>query len=101
MGHLLRRWLGVLAGSFMPVPRSVELAPPPAPAPVSAPIAPVAVRRQPPPIPEAARRRLTPTRRKMTEQELAWQELMSGRHPRSLTRFHARPAPPESTARSI
>lgn len=35
----------------------------------------------------------------MTEQELAWQELMSGRHPRLVTRSLSRPAAGDAVAR--
>ena len=46
---------------------------------------------EPPPIPADAHRRPTPAKRKTTTQELAWQELTSGRHPHLATRRLAHP----------
>jgi hypothetical protein len=44
---------------------------------------------EPPPIPADACRRPLPLERDASEQERAWQELISGRHPHRLTRLSA------------
>jgi hypothetical protein len=58
-------------------------------------------RRQPPPIPVEARLSPTPARRSPTTQELAWEELMRGRHPQLVTGLLSRPAPAQVHAPSL
>jgi hypothetical protein len=80
---LLRRLLGAAIPLLQPADVVLEVEPEAQ--------APLTTRLQPPPIPAAARRRTPETKGKMTDQEMAWQELMSGRHPRLIARAFSRP----------